>query len=231
MAFIKEPARETPIAMKADVVVVGGGPAGVGAAICAARNGADTIVIEKFGSLGGTNNTGLMSVCMGNEIIVGVAREIIDRLQPEYAVDVVKKYPDINANPLTHYFVDQIDGLSANELVAWDPDVAAYVMSDMLEKLGVRFALCSLFVDTIVEDGAIKAVIVENASGRQAIEGKVFIDATGRGEVVARSGSPYASAANEQKRPMPPGIMWKMTGVNLERLFEYQKTDPRLAVL
>lgn len=67
----------------------------------------------------------------------------------------------------------------------------------MLEETGAKLLLRTQFVDTQVEGSTIKAVIVENASGRQAIDGKVFVDATGRGDVVAQSGSPYTSARNE----------------------------------
>jgi len=232
MKFITEPAKEIPVVKSADVVVVGGGPAGVGAAIRAAQNDADTVLIERFGSLGGNNTTGFMFISRGGqEYLGGLATEILDGLRPMgYAVDIrtLEWFPDAHYNPLTHYYSAAIGDLPPQERLAYDPDMTAYVMSNMVEELGVKIMLRNLFVDVLVEGDTIKAVIVENVSGRQAIEGKVFIDATGCGDVVARSGSPYVSAADEMGFRMPTGLMWKMSGVTYERLLEYQKEDPKL---
>lgn len=231
MQFIVETERKIPVVSKADVVIVGGGPAGVGAAVRAARNGASTIVIERFGSFGGNNTTGFMSISLGEGGLGrgGVAMEIVERLRPGgYIVNITEKFPDMFSNPLNHYY-SAMDGISATDLLAYDPDITSYVMSEMLEGLGVKVLLRSLFVDALVEDGAIKAVIVENASGRQAIEGKVFVDATGLGDPVARSGAPYVSAGGDEMGfPMCGGLMWKASGVDYEKLAEYQKEDPTL---
>lgn len=232
MKLITEKAKKTPIIDGADVVVIGGGPAGVGAAVRAARNGAKTIIIERFGSLGGINAIGFMyiTVDMDEKIVVGVSKEIIDRLKHGgYIINLLERYPDIMSNPLTHYYPASAYWSPTMVLLAYDPDMIAYVMSEMLEELGVKIMLRTLFVDTIVESDTIKAVVLENASGRQAIEGKVFIDATGRGDVVARSGAPYRKAGcNKTGFPVAPGLMWKMADVEYEMLFEYQKKDPML---
>jgi hypothetical protein len=215
--------------MQADVVVVGGGPAGIGAAVRAARNGADTVLIERFNSFGGNNTTGFMFVSLGGEFLgKGVATEIVDRLKPGgYIVNIAEKFP-IFSNPLTHFYSPEV-GIPVVELLSYDPDMTSYVMSEMLEELGVKFMLRSLFVDALVEGDTIRAVIVENASGKQAVEGKVFVDATGLGDLVARSGAPYVSAGGDEMRfTMPAGLMWKASGVDYEKLLEYQKEDPTL---
>ena len=229
------PAENLPVVAKADVVVVGGGPAGVGAGVRAARRGASTLVIERFGSLGGINALGFMYITVDIEgkILVGVCKEIMDRLKAGgYVADILERYPDITSNPLTHYGDGSGGRPSNRSLLAYDPDMLSCVMNDMLEQLGVRTMLRTLFVDTVVERDSIKAVIVENASGRQAVEGKVFIDATGRGDVVARSGAPYTRAGcDKTDLPMSPGLMWKMADVDFDSLFEYQKQDPTLQKL
>lgn len=228
MEFITEPTRKVPLIMKADVVVVGGGPAGVGAALRAARNGADTVVIERFGSLGGTNTTGFMFVALEREHL---AAEIYDRLRPGgHIVNLLEKFPDLTSNPLTHYS-SALNPQSISEILAFDPDMCAFIINEMMEKTGVKLLLRTSYVNTKVEGDTIEAIIVENVSGRQAIAGKVFIDATGRGDVIARSGVPYTSARNEMGFPMPMGLMWKMSDVDYERLFEYQKKDPKLEKL
>jgi hypothetical protein len=228
MDFILEPQKRIPVIAKADVVVVGGGPAGVGAALRAARNGASTILIEKFGSLGGFNTTGFMSTVRG-ESPGRIAAEIFEKMKPGgYVVNLKDHYPDVTSNPLSHWSHVRSP---LPELVAFDPDLCAYFITDMAGDERVRLFLDTVFVDASVENGAIRAVVIENVSGRSAIEGQVFIDATGRGEVSARSGVPCGKRRNELGLPTPPGLMWKMSGVDYEKLKEYQKEDPKLEKL
>lgn len=225
MEFIIEPERKTPIIARGDVVVVGGGPAGIGAALRAARSGANTILIEKFGVLGGTNTAGFMVVVRGER--QHIAAEIFDRLRPGgYIVNLMEKFPGVTSNPLNHW--GKYGPLFIPELLAFDPDMCSHVLYELMGETNVKLFMGSQFVDTQVEGTSIRSVIIENTSGRQAVEGKVFIDATGRGDVAARSGVPYTSARNELGVPMPPGLMWKMSGVDYQKLLEYQKEDPKL---
>jgi len=225
MEFVIEPERKTPVIGKADVVVVGGGPAGIGAALHAARNGEHTVLIEKFGILGGSNTAGYMSIVRGGERQI-IAKEIFERLRPGgYIIDLTEKFPGFISNPLSHWRHWQPP---FPKLLVFDPDMFAYVIYEMMEEANVNLLMHTLFVDTKIEDHTIKAVIVENVSGRGAVEGKVFIDATGRGALLARSGVPYTSARNELGVPTPPGLMWKIGGVDYEKLFDYQNEDPKL---
>jgi len=220
---IRIPEAEIPVAAEVDIVVVGGGPAGFGAAMRAARSGVDTLLIERFGGPGGAATSGYMCVTgVGNtfplhsEWVKGISDE-------GWLFDAWKAYPQLEANVLVHQ----------SGRMNFYPDDGAYVMIRMLEKANVRLLFRTLFVDTVVRDGAsgdarIEAGIVENASGRQAIKGKVFIDATGRADVVARAGAPFQSAGDAKGLPVPFSLMYKISGVNYEKLFEYQKSDPAL---
>jgi len=164
--FVNEPARKTPVVAKADVVVIGGGPGGSGAAIRAAQNGADTVVIERFGSHGGTNTNGFMYVTPGGPLVGPLCKEIWDKLNPGgFVVNTAEKYPDMFHREISH-FRARI-GAAIDELMAFDPDMTAFIINELMEEAGVKQFLRTLFVDTIVEDDAIRAVIVENASGRQ----------------------------------------------------------------
>ena len=228
MAEVIEPSRVLSVLVEGDVVVVGGGPAGLGAAVRAARNGAKTVLVELFGNLGGFNTTGFMFAAIEGDHL---AAEIFDILRPEgYVVDLLDTYPQISTNPLTHYWYSH-DSWSPDNLFVFDPDMCSYVMNRFVQEAGVTVLFRSHFVDVVLDDNSISAIIIESPSGRQAITAKVFIDATGRGDLIARSGVPFASGKNEHGYPMPMGLMWKMAGVNIEELFEYQKQDPKLDAL
>lgn len=220
---IRIPETEVPVAAEVDVVVVGGGPAGFGAAMRAARSGVNTLLIERFGGPGGAATSGYMCVT-GEGGTFPLHTEWVQGIRAEgWLFDAWKAYPQLENNVLVHQSGRR----------SFYPDDGAYVMIRMLEKANVKLLFRTLFVDTVVRDGAsgdgrIEAVIVENASGRQAIKGRVFIDATGRADVVARAGAPFQSAGDAKGLPVPFSLMYKVSGVNYERLFEYQKSDPAL---
>ena len=233
MEYVTPPQTKVPVIAKADVVVVGGGPAGVGAAVRAARHGADTVLIERFGSPGGITCNGFMFITGKGD---GVAAEIMDRLPEGYRADVFEVFPEIFTSRLTHYGVGP-PGISRPQeplpKLVFDPDMTSWIMTSVLNECGVKILFRSLFVNTIVEGGTIKAVIVENASGKQAIEGKVFVDATGCGDVVARAGCPFKSPGDERGEYfMPPGLLWKMSDVDVQKVFDYEKNeDPGLDII
>jgi hypothetical protein len=206
-------------------VVIAGGPAGIGAAIRASRGGAKVLLVELFGSLGGFTTNGYMySIIMADRL----AAEILGRMKEhEDFVDVLGKYPEIAEDPLTHYYYSH-DQWKPDYLISINPDVCSCVMNDLVEMAGIKVYLRSQFVDVILEDAHIKAIVIENIAGRHAITGKVFIDATGRGTVMARSGVPRLKTTQPL---MPMGLMWRVAGVNYPEVREYQKQDPDLKIL
>ena len=100
MEYVTQPQTKVPVIAKADVVVVGGGPAGVGAAVRAARHGADTVLIERFGSPGGINCNGFMFL---SGKFGSLATEIMDRLPEGYLADCGELFPEVYESRLTHY--------------------------------------------------------------------------------------------------------------------------------
>jgi len=185
MSFVNEPARRIPVIEEADVVVIGGGPGGLPAAVAAARQGAKTVLIERYGVLGGLATTGLMGPLFGyapcepkeNEpILGGIPMELVRRLQ-------------------------KIEGAFDDSRIQWnairfDPELFKFVVDDIVREAGVVVILHAWAVGAVVTDKTIEAVIIESKSGRQAIKGKVFVDGTGDGDIANFCGCP-----SEKGRP------------------------------
>lgn len=187
-AAIVEPSVETPIYADVDVVVVGGGPAGVGAALSAARAGAQTLLVERYGCLGGIWTAGLLNPYFDGARKGGIPTEIIDRLRHHGAADAVQEW-------LPEVFVADV----------FDYEVMKYVLDRMAEEAGVRVLLYSMGVAAIVDDGRMQGIIVENKSGRSAILAEVVIDCTGDGDIAFHAGCDY-----EKGRPSD-GLLQPMT--------------------
>jgi hypothetical protein len=171
--FIQEKAKETPIFDEADICVLGGSCTGVFAAVRAARLGARVVIIEKQNAFGGVATSGLVNIwhtLMNTEftqqIIAGLTQEMIERLERIGAVQREQKSHSVGFVLNTEELKIELDRL-------------------VLES-GVKPYLHTMFVAPHVEKGELTAVIVENKSGRGAIKAKVFIDATGDGDLCAR---------------------------------------------
>lgn len=235
-------ARNIPVVAEADVVVVGGGPGGFAAALRAARMGASTILIEKYDMPGGVHTSGLQGAA--GRGAGGIHTELMQRFADEGCIYTATEVtlPDWAGNPLSHYEAHLKPG-SAFSRSSFNPEAAGCVMVRMLEQAGVRALYGTAFVDVVVKSEAagdsITEVIVENASGRQAIRGKVFIEGSGTAEVVARSGAPFvrgggpqpASVAwDGQNRPVPGAVLWILSGVDFAQVAAYQRreNDPTL---
>jgi hypothetical protein len=234
--------REVPIAYEADIVVVGGGPGGFAAALQAARMGARTIMIERFDMPGGVHTSGLQgSADVG---VGGIHTELMERFGAEGYIYTATEstHPGWAGNPLSHYERAKPVG-SEFRRMSFNPEGAGCVMADMLQQAGVIALYGTSFVDAIVKPGSgndtITAILVENASGLQAIAGKIFIEASGTSELVARSGAPYVRGGGGQpgtadwdgvERPIPGGLLWTMNGIDLQKVIAHQECakDPML---
>ena len=212
---VLEPATETRIAKTADVIVAGGSMTGVSAAIAAARNGADTLLVDRFGFLGGQWTAGLVCSphrslpCSRGEhgeypILIEALRRCVEAADAGYTWEDVENDPSID--------------------VSINPEVAKYVFVDMVEEAGVRLLLHSLVVDTIVQDGTVKGIIVENKGGRSALLGKVVVDATGDGDVAVRAGAPFTTRPVEDR--WTPAVSMYVCGADIASTYEYLIENP-----
>jgi len=206
---ICEPAREIPVVRDADAVIVGGGPAGLAAAICAARNGARTVLIERFGYLGGTATASLMACINGfrnqvepdaTQTVRGVAEEIVLRLKEMDALGrspyPQKAYPTEPGQMEYSYAIDT--------------EAFKYVTLRMCVDAGVDLMLHTWFCKPIVGDDTVRGVIVENKSGRQALLARVVVDATGDGDVAARAGVPFWQTVHDEAPRLNDALMYRI---------------------
>jgi hypothetical protein len=203
MPAVSEPARETPVLGDYEVVVVGGGPAGITAAAAAARAGRSTILIERYGYLGGAGTAGGLSTFCGlhanvhgehRRVIHGLADDLLDRMT---ALDGLNE-PHLSLG---------------NRVQAQAFDISAYkIAADELVGGSGGTLLYHAMVTGVSMAAAdrIDAVFVESKSGRHAIRGQVFIDCSGDGDVSAWSGVPFEKGDDM----LFPSLMFRINGVD-----------------
>lgn len=199
-----------------DVIVCGGGTAGVSAAICAARTGAKTLLVERLGALGGQMTaSGPPGFAYAN-IFNDHGEQIIDGFLGETHARLLA---DGHAMPLP-----PPGERTARSFAFIDPDWWGFLIFDLMHEAGVRLLLHSLIVDVIKEGDRVRGIVVENPSGRQTILGTVVIDCTGEGEVAARAGVPFEIAGKDDPFPFePPSIAFAMDGVDWDAVLAYAK--------
>lgn len=234
MDMIREPAREIPVVAETEVLVVGGGSAGVTAAVAAARNGADTLVLERYGHLGG-DATGSMVIVLddmtdGTQVTVGgLAQESVDRLDAMGAAvyppeeDRYLHDPQIHAKWDNWGFEDLYSRAKPKPIVyavSFDPDALKMVCLDMLQESKAKLRLHSWVVGTIVEDGTIRGVIVESKAGRHAIRAQIVVDASGDGDVFASAGAKYVHDGYMLT------VVHRMGNVNVEEFERFESENP-----
>lgn len=199
---IKE--QSIPVAEEADVVVLGSGSAGVAAAVSAARSGLKTVIVEKAPYPGGllTFPMPLMG-CLdlkGNLIVHGVFEELMDKLK--------------KMGGRSDYILSPRRGVS---MVITDTELMKHCVLEMLVEARVKLYLHTYFVESIVEQDKIKAIVVVNKSGKQAIAARQFIDCSGDGDLVAASGAPYNRGDANTGETQVSTLLFVMGNVDIKK--------------
>ncbi len=189
---IVEPERTLSIESEYDVVVVGGGIAGVGAAIAAARGGCNTLVIEQTSALGGLATMGLVNIPL--DYRSGIGEEMIARLE---AVD-------------GHWHRNS------------DPEKHKLILDRMVTEAGCDILFVTTVVESIVRDGAIRGVVVESKSGRQAIMARRVIDCSGDADAAAFAGCDYSVGRESDGYVQGCSLEFRLGGVDWDA---YQNSD------
>ena len=208
-----EPAREIAVYGTFDTIVVGGGVAGFAAAVASARQGADTLILERFPYFGGTATASLMANIVGfrNQVkpdaiqtTKGIGEELIlELLKIQGAVKSRNAYK-------SEAHSDTKGDLTYN--YAFDTEKFKYVTLKMAKESGVHILFHTYFCDVIKEGEAVTGVIFENKSGRQAAFAKTVIDASGDGDVAFRAGVPFWQTKRDENKRLDDCLMYKVAG-------------------
>ena len=192
---IIQPQRELPVLHETDVLVVGGGPAGVSAALAAKRAGAEVTLVERYGHFGGLWTGGLVLLVIGHivtggrQVCQGIGEEMMRRLE-KMDRGIVDRRPGVNPTV--------------------DAEALKYLMVEMITEAKVDVFLHCWGVDAIMEGNAVRGAVFESKSGRQAIVAKVVVDASGDGDVFGAAG------AEHENRPYHIGLPYRIG--NLDKI-------------
>ena len=217
IAEVREPARRVPVFGTYDVVVLGGGPAGLAAAASAARKGAKVLLVERYGFLGGmgtaagvTNFCGLHANVHGEirQVVHGVADDLLARMAA-------------------------LDGLNEPHLVlgkiwaqAYDMPVLKCAADALLADAGVELLFHALGTGvTMTADGNIESLLLETRSGRVAVLAKIFIDCSGDADLAHWSGVAYEKGIGAGEM-MYPTLMFKVGNVDAAAAGDAWRTIP-----
>lgn len=197
MKMYTEKERQIPVAASVDVLVLGGGPAGFSAAVNAGREGANVMLIEHSGDVGGVATTGLMSHWTG-------------RTSGGFYEEILNRSSDMNNS-------QDNNSIHGRDRQIINPERLKTVMLDMLTEAKVKLRLYTFACDVIMEGNAIKGVITESKSGREAVMAKLVIDATGDGDIAYKAGVPFIKGRESDGKMQPMTIMFKVAGVDYDR--------------
>ena len=235
---ITEPARETRVCHETDVLVVGGGPAGVAAAVAAARNGAKTVLVERYGHLGGMATGGLVILIpfltdgTQQQVLAGLLQEMVDRLDVRHAALYPKKeeWGASDEQALRYWRRRGTGSYVSNKRVRYsvtvDPEILKCVMNDMVEEAGVKLYLHSWASCAIADNGGVRGIVFESKSGRQAILSKVTVDCTGDGDIFASAGADFDATIDRSLRTANLALVFRLGNVNAERYVDFRDGEP-----
>jgi hypothetical protein len=228
MKYIKEIEKKVPVLTETEVLVVGGGPAGISAALAAAREGVDTILLERYGCFGGVITQSMIGTIAWYRYADtvdagGIALEFEQRAKEMGAtIDIFGKIK----NEEMKAQLEQ-EGLLVNDQPTYevlDTELFKFVVDQMVQEAQITPLLHCYVTDVIKEGDAITGVITESKSGRQAILAKRFIDATGDADVAFQAGAPFRK--NSKDELMEVTVNFGCSGINIGKFLMYIYLNP-----
>jgi len=202
----RKEAGELQVSAEVDVLIAGGGPSGVGAGLAAARNGANTLIVDQFNCLGGVATAGGHGhISKYDES--GTGRRIIGGIADEIADNVVKnKIGSRNS----HGIMFEVEGMKL-------------LLDRMAKQSGCDLLYHTFLSDSLVEDGKITGVVVQNKTGRSLIKAKRVVDCTGDGDVAANADCYYEVGRASDSKCQPVTLMFTIGGVDWKRVEAFRR--------
>jgi glycine/D-amino acid oxidase-like deaminating enzyme len=196
-----------------EVIVAGGGPAGLGAALASAANGAKTLLLEARSFFGGVAAVDMWMpinrVMLGGGRRGGVHDQFVDRIRafgPEACVE--GKSDSING-----------DGLDVH------PEYLRLAAFELLEESGCHYRLYSPVTDVIMQGNVVRGLVTTSKDGQQTFRARVVVDATGDGDVAYRAGAEMAEGREEDGRHMPVSLVFALANVDVERALAFKANE------
>ncbi len=223
MDYIEEPLKKIPIMAETDVLVVGGGPSGLSAALASAREGADTMLLERYGCFGGVITQAMVGTIAWYRYVKtvdagGINVEFEQKsIEMDGSIDTIGKVKNPEMVKVLEDEGLMLNGKSTYQVL--DTEMFKYVADVLVQEAGIKPLLHCTAVDTIMDGNTIIGIITESKSGRQAIMAKRIIDATGDADIAYFSGAPCRK--NPKNELMEVTVNFGCSGVNIGKFLMY----------
>jgi succinate dehydrogenase/fumarate reductase flavoprotein subunit len=218
--------KEIPVAAEADVLVVGGGPAGIAAAVASGRNGAKTVLVERFGFLGGNATAGLVGPFMTSysldgkqQLIRGIFEELVERAE---ALGGAIHPSHVEGGSEFAGFITY----GHHRVTPFDPEMVKLVAAEMCLEAGVELRLHTFMVDTLVEDDGVAGVVVASKSGLEAIRARITVDCSADADIAARAGAPFQQGREGDGLTQPMTLFFRIANVDDEKVKAHVAAHP-----
>ena len=199
---VAEAPRSLPVSHSVDVLILGGGVAGLAAALAAADSGASVLIVERGNCLGGTATAGMMSLFYTPyRCAHGIPKLIFDRL-----IAAGGAYP--------------------GEIISFDHEVFKTVAFELISERNIDLLLHTICSDVVMEGDRVRGLVVENKGGRAAVLGKVLIDASGDADIAARAGAPVMKGRDGDQKMRPMTLLFRLGGLDVAAMLDYVRAKP-----